>query len=260
MRAVQRTKRKTPTHEVVRIAPGYIVINTSTSAGGVSYDRVVIDEEEQGSSVVTEYQTRKTIDNVELVKAIEHTVKDVDHTLRILCARTPFGHFVPTDKLPAVQAKVAEITARVDGLNAAAEAAGSAHRGRVGIVTALLDVGNPDNLRECYRVICGTLREILAALRAGDVRDVKDEDGDITRRHQLRPILIRARNLEQMALGLHGSTIKSALERAKTAKTEILALLDETHEDGSPVWTPAQAGLKVKLNEIETAIAWFEEE
>jgi hypothetical protein len=246
-------KNKIDLAPTVRIAPGYVVVNVSTAAGGVSYNRIVLAENPEGEAIVTDYQTRKTVDHVELVKAIDHTVKDVDHALRILCVRTPFGHFVSMDKVETVRLKVAEIAARVHELNDAAEAAGSAHRGRVGVVTALLDIANPDNLRECHRVIRETLMEIHAALRRGDVRDEKNEDGDITRRHQLRPILIRARNLEQMALGLHGTTIKSALERAKTAKTEILAQIDAGV-------TPEDAGAAVALGEIETAIAWFEDE
>jgi len=245
--------------EAVQIAPGYVVINTSKAAGGVTYDRTVLDEEAEGERVVSDYQTRKTIDNAALVKAIDQTVKEVDHALRILCTRTAFGYFVSPEKVDIVRAKVAGIAVQVDELNVAAEAAGSAHRGRIGIVTAYLDIGNPDNLKECYRVIRETLREIYDALRAGDVRDDKDQDGDITRRHQLRPILIRARNLEQMALGLHGHAIKTALDRAKTAKTEILNALAEAEKNGDEL-SPEEAGEQVDLSQIETAIHWFEED
>lgn len=251
----------TETTETVRIAPGYIVINVSKAAGGISYDRIVIDEEVKGAATMTDYQTRKTIDHVELVKAIDHTVKNVDHELRILCVRTPFGHFASADKVAVIRAKVDKIAADVAELNAAADKVGSAHRGYVGIVTALLDVGNPDNLRECHRVIRETLTEIRTSLRAGDVRDVKDPaTGDILKRHQVRPILIRARNLEQMALGLHGNAIKAALERAKVAKAEILVKLDEVDGNDQPTWTPETAGASVNLGEIDTAIAWFEDD
>lgn len=252
-------RKKLASSEVVQIAPGYVVINVSKAAGGVTYDREVIDEEIEGDRIVSDYQTRKTVDNAALVKAIDQTVKEVDHALRILCTRTAFGYFVSPEKVDIVRAKVAGIAVQVEELNVAAEKAGSAHRGRVGIVTAYLDIGNPDNLRECYRVIRETLREIYDALRAGDVRDVKDTDGDIVRRHQLRPILIRARNLEQMALGVHGHAIKTALDRAKTAKTEILAALAEADKNGEEL-SPEAAGAQVDLSQIETAIHWFEED
>lgn len=257
MAAIKR--KKLAPDETVHIAPGYVVINVSKSAGGVTYDREVIDEEVEGDRVVSEYQTRKTVDNAALVKAIDQTVKEVDHALRILCTRTAFGYFVSPEKVHTVRAKVAGVAVQVDELNAAAEAAGSSHRGRVGVVTAYLDIGNPDNLRECYRVIRDTLREIHDALRNGDVRDLKDKDGDIVRRHQLRPILIRARNLEQMALGIHGHAIRAALDRAKTAKTEILTILADAERDGDEL-TAEEAGAKIDLSQIETAIQWFEEE
>lgn len=256
--ATAKRKKLAPS-ETVQIAPGYVVINTSKAAGGVTYDREVIDEEVEGDRIVSDYQTRKVVDNAALVKAIDTTVKEVDHALRILCTRTAFGYFVSPEKVDVVRAKIAGIAVQVDELNVAAEKAGSAHRGRVGIVTAYLDIGNPDNLRECYRVIRETLREIANALRAGDVRDEKNKEGDITRRHTLRPILIRARNLEQMALGVHGHAIKTALDRAKTAKTEILTMLADAERRGDEL-APEAAGAQVDLSEIETAIHWFEED
>lgn len=259
MATAKRKKLAPDEREVVQIAPGYVVINTSKAAGGVTYDREVIDEEVEGDRVVSDYQTRKIVDNAALVKAIDQTVKEVDHALRILCTRTAFGYFVSPDKVDIVRAKIAGIAVQVEELNVAAEKAGSAHRGRVGIVTAYLDIGNPDNLRECYRVIRETLREIYNALRIGDVRDEKNKEGDITRRHTLRPILIRARNLEQMALGVHGHAIKGALDRAKTAKTEILTMLADAQKNGEEL-TPEAAGAQVDLSQIETAIHWFEED
>lgn len=239
----------TPT---TKIAPGFVIINVSTSSGGLRYIREHIGEEREGQRIETEYKTNKVVDNAAVVKEIDAAVKEADYVLRSVCVRTAFGYFATDEKLAEVQKRVDDLKAQMEHLNKKAQILGSAHRGRIGIIAARLDIANPDTLRECYRAIRETLESIYEALLKGDVRDIKDKNDNVTSRGQLRPALLRARNLESMAIGLAGESIKTALTGAKEAKAFIL----ERIESGA---TPEEAGRAADLAPIETAIAWFAE-
>jgi hypothetical protein len=246
------TKKKTATHvgPTEKIAPGYVIINIATSSGGLKYLREHLGEEKEGERVETEYKTNKVVDNVAVVKEIDAAVKEADYILRSNCVKTAFGYFATDAKLVEVQKKIEALKGQMEHLNRKAKVLGSAHRGNIGIIAARLDIANADTMRECYRVVRETLEGIYEALLRGDVRDIKDKDDNISARGQLRPAMLRARNLESMAIGLAGESIKRALECAKVARKQIL----ERIENGA---TPEEAGRAVDLTEIETAITWF---
>jgi hypothetical protein len=244
-------RKQTPTVETVKIAPGYVIIDVSTSSGGIRYMREHILTDQAGERVETEYKTNKVIDNQAAVKEIDACVKEADYVLRTLCVKTAFGYFATDAKLAEVQKRIDALKVQMANLNRRAEVVGSAHRGRIGTIAARLDIANPDTMRECYRTIRETLEGIHAALLRGDVRDIKDGT-DIKHRGQLRPALLRAKNLESMAIGLAGEAIKSALACAKEAKAQITEKLEAGQ-------TPEAAGRDVDLLPIETAIQWFRE-
>jgi hypothetical protein len=236
----------------LKIAPGCVLINVSNSRGGVTHAREAVTESTAtGRGRRIEYQAVKRIDNEVVVKQIVAAVKDVDHCLRINCARLPFGHFVPVDGLLAINACVASIAARVAELNAVAEKAGSKHRGYVNVVNTYLDLESPATEFECRRTVGGLLEEIHQALRAGDVVDAVDRDGCVTRRHQLRPILQRAQHIDTLFQSPVSIAVKAAIQRAKVAKTELIRAIGSGAD-------PAAAGLAVDLTEVEQALAWFQ--
>lgn len=235
-----------------KIAPGFVIINVSTSSGGLRYIREHLAEDREGARLETEYKTNKVVDHVDVVRELDAKVKEVDYVLRSTCVKTAFGYFATDAKLAEAQKRIDTIKAEMDRLNHKAKILGSAHRGRIGILAARLDIANADTIRECYRAIRETLEGIYEALLRGDVRDTRDKDDNVTARGQLRPALLRARNLESMAVGLAGESIKTALQCAKEARAEII----ERIENGA---SPEEAGRGVDLAPIETAITWFGE-
>lgn len=248
-------KKKSPdVNLTAKIAPGYVIIDVSTSGGGLRYVREHLSTDQDGERVETEYKTNKIVDNVAAVKEIDALVKDVDYILRKNCVATAFGYFATDKQLEEVHKQIEDRKRQMERLNHRAEAVGSAHRGRVGIIAARLDIANGDTMRECYRAIRETLDAIYTALLRGDVRDIADarDKQKVTHRNQLRPAMLRAKNLETMAIGIAGESIKSALACAKEARTAIL----EKIEQGM---TPEAAGRDVDLTPIETAIEWFKE-
>lgn len=254
MLMANKKKNANPMHVAAteKIAPGYVIINVSTSSGGLRYLREYLGEERDGERIETEYKTNKVIDNVAVVKEIDKAVKEADYILRKNCIRTAFGYFATDAKLGEVQARMGALKDQMEHLNRKARILGSAHHGRIGIIAARLDIANPDTMRECYRAIRETLESIYETLLKGDVRDIKGDDGDVAARGQLRPALLRARNLESMAIGLAGEAIKNAIQCAKESKV----LIVEKIEAGA---TPEEAGRSVDLTPIETAITWFGE-
>jgi hypothetical protein len=241
------TRRK----RTIEIAPGYLVLDVSESSGGVRYDREVLVEGAGRGGRVVEALSVQRVDNERIVKDISAAIKDVDHVLRTRCVRTPFGHFATEAVLPDVLDKVDQIRARVEELNAEAIRARSAHRGRVGVVTAYLDLARDENVTACLALVHGLLVELYDVLRAGDVEDTVGLSGKIERRQRLRPVLLRAKNMETLVVGRAAVEVRAALAEVKTAKAAIVAAIRAK----TP---PEVAGAEVSLGALRTAIDLFE--
>jgi hypothetical protein len=150
-----------------------------------------------------------------------------------------------------LEERVADVARRVDRLNAEAIQLGSKHRGVAQIVTAVLDLQRAANCQVCYQTVHDLLGELYDALRVGDVVDELG-DGAILRRHQLRPILLRARNLETLVVGPAQAAIKNALARVKTARLEQIQRIHKGEKS-------FDVGATTDLTALETAIARFAE-
>lgn len=237
----------------VSIAPGYLVINTSTATGGITYDREVLTDAKRREARTVAVKSIKKIDNERIVREIDAAVKDVDHVLRDMCVRLPnVGHYASLAVLAVLEERVADIARRVDRLNAEAIQLGSKHRGNAQVVTAILDLQRPVNCQVVYQTIHGVLGELYEALRVGDVVDAVTPDGVITRRHQLRPIMLRTRNLETIIMGSLRASIVNALTRVKTARLEQIGRVHKGE-------LPRDVGATTDLTALETALARFDD-
>ncbi len=230
----------------VKIAPGFIAVNISGSSGGVSYVRQHVSVEHRRAAKRVAFSNVMIVDHTRIVRAIDAAVKKVDDTvLRHLTVKTSFGHFVPDAVVDQLRAHVDEVRALVDELNEQAAAAGSRHRGRVGVVLARLDVTQPDLVAECCRTVAGVIADILTVLRVGDVVDTLPDHRDA-----LRPLLLRAKNIETIAVGESSAVLQAAMQTARTARSAIRAEI----VGGA---TPAAAGSAADLAAIELALGWW---
>lgn len=236
-----------------QIAPGYIVINASSASGGITYEREEVTEEAHRRGRVVSLRHTKRIDNEHSVRAIDAAVKDVDHILRTACVRLiNVGHFATVDVLAAVEDRVAVLAQKVNRLNAEAIQRKSAHRGMIHIVTAMLDLTREGNRQIVYQTARDTIGELRSSLRIGDVVDDRDETGAIARRHQLRSILLRAKNLDALFVGPLQASVRNALDRVKTARVDLLKRITNGE-------SPVDAGAAIDLTALDTVMARFDE-
>lgn len=232
-------KRK---HPKPQLAPGHVVINISGASGGVSYTREVVAQRSRRAAVSTTFTNVMHVDHKAFVTEINSLVKKVDDTiLRNMCVKMGTWHFVAEANVSALRSAVATLRSDVEALNLAAAVAGSAHRGRVGVVLAALDVTQPDVVGECCRTIAEILSELRDALRLGDVDDVV-EGGKVIRRNAMKPLLIRAKNLTSLVTGDAHDALVAALDRVRTARAEVRQVTDTR---------------RVDLSAITAALAWF---
>jgi len=235
--------KKHPTTAGVTVAPGYVVINISGASGGVSYTREAVSSKVKRHAVATTFVNVMYVDHAALVDEINAAVKRVDGTiLRNRCVKMSFGHFVTAQGVAALQHEVAVLRTHVEALNQAAAAVKSAHRGRVGVVVAQLDVTHPDVVAEVSRTVVEVLTGFRAALAAGDVDDVIDpRTGVVTARTAMKPLAIRAKNLGGVVESESAAVLRTALDRARTARAEVRERCGD-----------------VNLSTIDRAIAWFQ--
>jgi hypothetical protein len=84
----------------------------------------------------------------------------------------------------------------------------------------------------------------LQALRNGDA-------GDGTGPQALRPAVLRAKNIDRLAVGESSVILSRAFDRAREVRPEIRQAI----ADGA---TPATAGVGANLRDIEAAIRFFQ--
>jgi hypothetical protein len=241
--------------ETIEVTPGYMVRDLSSASGGVHYERKKSAPKtiNRGNGSQQEIRTTKTVDHAEAVKAIDALVKHADYICRTICANTAFGWFVDDIGLRKLYAEFETLEAEAKKLNRAAAQVGCERRAHLSIVAAKLELSTPHAAREIARTIRNVLNDILIALRSGQVKKQTDDDGNVTVRDELHAPLLRARNLDKLAIGTPGNAVQFALERIPLAKKEILEQLRQEI-------LPEIAGAAVNLGAIENAIAWFEED
>lgn len=256
--APKAARPKVPKTEIskrIKVRPGYLVVDTSTATGGVTYDREYGDQVKinNGQGIQAKLQTIKTVDHVEAVAALDALKKKVDYACRKHCARTAFGWFADEVSLRALRKEVEELQAEAVTLNAAAAAVGSERRAHVGVVAGKLEIASAEAAREIARTIREVLGGVLAALRAGLVKKRTDKDGKVIQKDELHAPLLKCKNLDRLAVGLAGEAVKMALDRIPEAKKEVLERLKKGDD-------PATIGAELDLGAIENAITWFEED
>lgn len=226
----------------IEVKSGFVILDASTAYGGVKYHREVLEQPTpmgtDGKGERKVWKTEREVDHLELVKACDRLVKQVDYVLRKHASRTSFGWFADADQYAAIKEMIAPIEAEAEGVNRSCAKAGCERRCHIAVVPARLDLGTPDAAREVHRSITTQLGDLKRALRAGEVGRTFDN------------LLIRAKNLDSLAVGFAGESIGWALEQAKSARREIRGKIKRGQ-------TPESAGKQVDLDTIDAAITMF---
>lgn len=226
-------------HEQIAIKPGWVIKDCACATGGVRYRRKYKRDETSGERRTVDFETRKIIDHVIIVRDLDAIVKKVDYILRKHCARTNLGWFATDDGLVKVRAELTRVEAEARALNESAAIAGSLHRAYIGIAPLRVDVATPEAAREIARTVHDCLGDILVTLRKGEIGQ------------ELAGKLLRARNLDQLATGMQAEALRFALEQIAQARKDIRVALKKG--------TSAQdAGAAVNLEAVENAIMLFD--
>lgn len=245
-----KNKLKRTTDRNFKVTPGYIVVNCSTAKGGIHYKRTPISEHKinAGKGLQSDHRTKKTVDHLEAVALVDGAVKKADYACRVHGANTVLGWYVDDISLAALKADIALIEVEAAQANQVARACGSKREAYISIVPLKIDAASEEAAREIARTIREVLGDVITALRSGHVK--KSKDGKIE--DKLHAPLLRCKNLDRLAVGLAGESVKIALQRIPEAKKEIT----EAVKNGDD---PATVGAALDLEAIENAISWFAE-
>lgn len=220
------------------INAGYIIIDTSRTRGGVTYVRDYEKQRKQGRGHKVTIRTVKQIDNAKLVAETDALVQSARYVLRKHCAKTSLGWFARAGVLADIEAEFAELRYQAQEANERAQVAGSARRVQIGYVPLVLDFGLPGAAEEIRRTIAELCQDFVDTLRAGDVTG-------------LGKLFIRAKNLEQLAIGPGRAVIIRAIENAKEARSELRTALRTK-------LPPARTGSRLHLDGLLDCLELFD--
>lgn len=223
----------------IKVRSGWLIVDTSTAVGGITYDRTPILEKNFGrAGLEKQFKTKKIVDHVEACAKVDAVVHKADYLMKKYCTRTTFGWFADDYVLETIKAEVVKLREEMDDANRFARLSGSTRRGRIAIVPAKLEHDGEDAVREVARTVYDTLCAIRDCLVAGEIKN------------PLTVALDKARNLDRLAVGVQATTIAFALERAASARKEIRERV-KTGEDAETV------GKSVDLSAIDAALDMF---
>lgn len=227
-----------PTNNIEISTNGCFLVPEFSATGGVSYRRTGRRTVESGERLIEEFETRKEVDDQALVTESKSLINRAYATLERYAVHTPVGYWVDPEGELAVREGLVEIQETAADFNARARRAGCERRVTVAVYAVALvqdDAGAAKRLRETVLDRLTGLRDSLArADRAGF-----DKTWD------------RARGLDALTCGFLADAVRTALEVAKTRRTEITELV----RDGL---TAHEIGERLDLDALHSAISLFE--
>lgn len=222
----------------ISIRPGWILSDTCSASGGVTYNRGVKDDREVGEGRETEFETTKHVDHVEIVKEANQVVNSGRYLLRKFCP-TAWGnmYYADAETKTKVEAAFVPVKAQAEAVNDRARREGSARRVQVGFVALPLDLANAEAAAEIARTVRYRLDGLRDALRSGD-------------QTKIRAAVIPCANLQKLATGVQADSIRFALETVATRRKELRERIEKKE-------SPESAGRALDLETFDAAIALF---
>lgn len=217
---------------------GVFLIPEFSATGGVSYRRTNRTTVEDGARLVEDFETRKEVDDRDLVTESKAIINRAYAILEKHAAHTPVGYWVDPEAELTVRERLMELETLARDFNVRARAAGSERRCRVAVYSVGLIV---DDLQAAQR-LRETVLDRLAGLRAALAR---------ADRAAFDRVWDKCGKLDALASGIQADAIRMAIEAAKERRHEITELVRNglvAHEIGE----------RLDLGAIDSAIALFQ--
>lgn len=103
------------------LRPGLLVSLNTSLRGNVSYDKTDLDNAREGDTATAEWNTKRTIADVNEFEAAKKVVGKACNLIRGVCAKSMFGLLCPEGDSDILDEKIAEAQALVDEFNASAK-------------------------------------------------------------------------------------------------------------------------------------------
>ncbi len=216
---------------------GVFLVPEFSATGGVSYKRTNRNQEQTGNRLVEDYETRKEVDDVELVTLSKSIINRAYSILEKYTTQTPVGRFATPENELRVREELQELERAADEFNTASAVAGSEREVRIGVYAVALVL---DDQRAAQR-----LRETILTRLTG-LRDALAR----ANREAFDRVWSSAWNLDTLACGIQADALRMAIDAAKTARR----MIPELAKDGL---TAHEIGERLELGAIDSAIALF---
>lgn len=229
----------------VVVSAGYVVIDKTTSTGGVSRTRTLIDDHETVTGGrETRAETKQILDHEAAVKRVQAAANHVRWLCRKYCAWTLLGWLAQEEDLEKLEAELIPAREEAERANTFARGVGSRHRVEVCVVPAEIDLATPDAARQITRTIRTVLAELREAFSTG--QPVK-----------LDAPLAKAKSLHRLASGMASECIVLAVEGVKLARSELRTRLRDLPESLREGPDAARIAGEIPIEALESAIGYF---
>lgn len=236
----------------IKVRPGYLVNLTTRLEGGVTYNRSGVEQEVEGSQERSEWTTEKIVADVHEHKLATATRGRVRSLIRSACVWTTFGMVCPTDKLPELDEKIAEARnlarafnqgggnawlaeqrnklAEKDGQEVTGEWAGAVHtKVRFATIRGQIAESTAEAVNAVRETVRGLLDELEAALRAGDVKGIRDVAANASQMERLLEEGSGARNALARAVGEARRVAREVVKRVEEGAEAAAVVIEQAN-------------------------------
>ena len=214
-------------------------IGVYCSVGGKESKTIELENVLDGESKRTRKETREEIANVDLY---EHA-KTLVNKMRAACTKyatnvEPLGYLTDGTRLKLFQERVKEIRAEIHEHNNPADGTMQPHPVKCDVL--VLPIGQiltPEAQAKLYGTVESELREALAMLRAGQVKD-------------LGAWLQHRKNLAALMPNIVQRAVQDALDQLDEQRVRVNKLMKAER-------TASEAGAMAEVDLVETALVWI---
>jgi len=215
-----------------------LLINLSRVRGGKTTQRTRLSEGETGPNAEGYFKEAKikvTVENVEERATAEKLVAQGAHCLRRASVATILGQLAPTERLPEIESDLALVRERAEKFNRSADTC----QVTIGYMPIEISVALGP---EAARALADHVRDELTTLRD------QLRSGNLT---GARATLIRAKNLDTLAVGIQADAIRFAIEEGNSRLAD---LREKTRGSDGVSEAPESAGRSLDLSMLEAGI------